>query len=551
MATKQLVIDELRKGKAPPSIKGGGSALDQLRRSSGRDTSLSQRGGNAASYLASAAANYPADLASLGIDTIRGFLSPVSTASGIVDVAKGLIGLVPGVETDDAALNSAVDYIKDNYGSAEKILESFRKRPATTLADFSLGLGLVGKGGRLSTKAGTAGRTASDITSKVARVADPITVLEKGGAVGGKIARVGGQQILTPLQSSATGVPEQALNIARDIGDTDVNFKKGREGKVTQDEIVKDVKKVYKDFDKQNTTNLKSAAARANLKSIPANEAVLQAIRNAVDKTYANYTSQNNRFLLSGTQKKHLDTLVRNEIDNFLNTPEIQNALGIQEIIRGIDANFPSATSKFADARAVHSELRNNIRQVLEEYPDIPNDYKAALEDYSLNKKKIEKAEIELSLGRAKGSDKTIYDKVKSSFSEEGGISESALRALPGSDAIINKMAGKLVSSPFPSQYLRVAAGVGAGTTGALWAGISPLGVAGIVGSGALFSPKFGSFLQTQAGRLNRRIPSALSSPTAQTLRAAAPYARLAGTAQEEIFEPIGKSFYGLGRGLL
>lgn len=551
MATKQSVIDQLRKGEAPPSIKGGGSALDQLRRSSGRDTSLSQRGSNAASYLTSAAANYPADLASLGIDTIRGFLSPVSTASGIVDVAKGLIGLVPGVETDDAALNSAVDYIKDNYGSAEKILESFRKRPATTLADFSLGLGLVSKGGRLSTKAGTAGRTASDIASKVARVTDPITALEKGGALGGKIARVGGQQILTPLQASATGVPEQALNIARNLGDTDVNFKKGRAGKVSQDEIVKDLKKVYKDFDTNITKDLKSAAARANLKSIPANEAVLQAVRNAVDKTYAKYTSQNNRFLLTGAKRKHLENMVKNEVDNFLNNPEIQNALGVQEMIRGLDANYPSLTSKFADARAVHAELRNNLREVLEEYPEIPNDYKVALEDYSLNRKKLERAEIELSLGRSKGSDKTIYDKVKSSFSEEGGIAESALRGLPGSDAIINKMAGKLVSSPFPSQYLRVAAGLGLGGSGVLLSGINPAALAGVAGSGALFSPKFGSFLQTQAGRLNKRIPSALSSPTAQTLRAAAPYARLAGTAQEEIFEPIGKSFYGLGRGLL
>jgi hypothetical protein len=567
MVSALSVIDDLKKsqktGQKSPNTSQ--NVIQDLRRSQGLDRTASDVVRNIAGYTGETALNFPKDLVfGVGADTLRGLASPVSTAKGLASIVTQLPTLLPGIEGDDAELQGVGQYIQDSYGSVDAFLESFKEKPATTLADLSIVLGGIRAGTKIPqvAKSQVAKKT-GEIAGATADFIDPITTLRKGGAVTGKFADATARNLGTAIQASGTGAPKQALDIARTVGATNKDFKKGESGKVSQLEIVKDAERAFDAKRTDINNKLNAASQSARLSSIPADARMTQGVVDAVDATFAKYTSQTDRFLLKDVELKHLNQVIKSEVMPFFNNPKAQNALGLQEIIRGLDRQFPSNTSRKAEARAVHSELRNNIRQVLEDHPDIPNDYKRALSEFSDGQKILDNARTELGLGKKTGSKKTVFDKIKGTFLEEGGISETALRQLPGSDKIINKMAGKLVSDPVPSQFLRVSAGLGGGTgflTGLgggflLGGGLPAAGLGGLalggLGFGATISPRFASEIQKRVGSARRGLTRFGQSDTANALRTVAPLARLSGTFQDEVLEPIDEDFIGLTRGLL
>jgi len=581
------------------NINSSSNAVEKLKQSQNLNRTIGEKASDAASYFGSAALSFPGDLVfGVGGDTIKGLASPISTAQGIASIVTGLPSLIPGIEGNDEALNSASQYVYDQYGTFENFKESFRTQPATTLADLSLVLGAA----RGATKLGSLGNktptadfnilknptqkspsfinkqkaeklktaitqrpvdTLGQAAGQLGRAIDPITPLRATGRFTGKAADAVGAKFLTPVQSSGTGVPIQALEIARQSG-RNKDFVRGRQGKVTQSEIVEDAEAAFKLKEKTLTDNLNLASARARLADIPADARMIRGVEDAVEKTFAKYSSQTTRFLLKPVEKNHLERVIGTEMVDFFTKPQAQNALGLQEIIRGLDRQFPGASSAKAEARAVHAELRNNVREVLENHPDIPNDYKTALSEFSDGQIVLDTARTELGLGKRTGSKKTVYDKIKGTFLETDSITEGALRALPDAERIINKMAGKLVSEPIPSQFLRVSSGLGAGAGGAglaagggfllgAGAGLSSLGAipAAILGFGSTYSPKFASGIQRNVGAARAAANRFGQSATAEGLRNIAPLARASGQAQDEIFEPIGTNYYGLARGLL
>jgi hypothetical protein len=179
---------------------------------------------------------------------------------------------------------------------------------------------------------------------------------------------------------------------------------------------------------------------------------------------------------------------------------------------------------------------KTGLRGIFDNLKELPEEFLKVKEDYSKVLADLEKASQDLGLGKNVKGD-TVLNNLKRTLSRVDNISEESLLKIPGGEAIRDKIAGTLARDIVPEQYLRTAGA--AGTIGVAGAGTGILaGIPGILGAGAIFSPRVGTELNRIAGRLRRGVPR-IRQGLLEPIREPLTYARPLGTTQEEVYEPL------------
>lgn len=485
-----------------------------------------------AGYAGQTLVNVPGSAARYAKDLTSIVTSPIQTTQSIIDLGSSLLSLLPGVKGDETLAKEVGKYYADRFGGATNIAKTFRDDPVGFLGDLSL-VALGGAGvAKVAGKAETARKAAA-----FSRYTDPLTGAAKVADVTGKGLDLAGAKIGRGIQTAGTGVKEQVFKIAFD--DTNVRpnpaFREGISGKknVRESEIIAEAEAAYSNFKKSIGENYRTKIGNMNLQAVRLTPDNLNSIQKAFDDTVAQFTKGEDLVLPQAGVDLLDDMKLR--IDGLLESPARHNLQGYENLKEFIDLAKPSASEGNIKATAVHSALRNRIAKVLENIPDVPNDYAAALSEYSEGKKILKLAETELGLGGGKKST-TVLNNLRKTLALVDNVPEEALLKLPGGLTVRDKLAGVLAREIIPGQYLRAAGaagtiGLGAGAT--LASGIMPVATAGV-----LFSPRTAAGVNRLAGRVRKRVPQireSLLEPLRQPLTTLRP----AGTVEEEVYEPL------------
>jgi len=134
--------------------------------------------------------------------------SPVETVEGLKMLGSGIVDLLTGDKTTDAAAAREVgQFFVNRYGSVERAKNTLMTDPVGFLADVST----IFTGGAAGLRAAQLSGKTQRILAKVARLTDPT-------ALTAKIASGAASKVFAPLSGTATGVGVDALREAYRTG---------------------------------------------------------------------------------------------------------------------------------------------------------------------------------------------------------------------------------------------------------------------------------------------------------------------------------------------
>jgi len=480
-------------------------------------------------YAISTIASIPSSAGRFAKDIVQPIVDPVGTFKSVTALGRSVLGLIPGIDVDDTLAKEVGKYYADRYKPSE-LAKTLRDDPVGFAGDLSL---LLTGGAGAVRAAGKAGAATEKVAS-LGRAIDPVQVAGKGADIAGRFADAASANVLRSIQSAGSGVKPQVFEIAfKDTYEApNLNFREGFKGDRIKDaDIVAEAENIWKTLDESNTKKFDAAAKAAKLNTMKLDDKTLTKIRKVLDNL----------------KKNNKDKLIKTELD-FLKDIESQfnqlykkpTADSLRNTIIRINKMRPSS---FIEGGKVNQALIDNVlgketglRGIFDKLEGLPEEFLKVKEDYSKVLADLEMASQDLGLGKNVKRD-TVLNNLKKTLSRVDNIPEESLLKLPGGQAIRDKIAGTLARDIVPEQYLRTAGA--AGTIGVAGAGTGILaGLPGILGAGAIFSPRVGTELNRLAGRLRRGVPR-IREGLLEPIREPLTYARPLGTTQEEVYEPL------------
>lgn len=401
--------------------------------------------------------NLPKSTVQLVKDMVHPVLHPIDTAKTVGElVVGGVQKLIPGEQSSEPTADAVWDFIVERYGSPEAAKRALSTDPAGVLSDATM---VLTGGGAIAARAPGMAAKLGKVAGAAGDVIDPIAMAGKG------INAVVTKAVPDVIGGLGTHTGGDSLRIAAGAG-----FEGGRRaqrfqdnlrGKVPIETVVEDARRSLDQVRRDRGQKYVQDMAQIN-----ADTTVLSF--QPIDQAIAKVADVGTFKGVSGTQPgvdiKPGAAEVWGKIDQAiaewraLDPAEFHTVQGIDALKQKI-GNIRDGTQFGSPERKVAGDVYRAVReQIVQQAPD----YAKAMKAYEETSDLIEEVSRALSLGEKAAVDTTLrklQSVLRDNVNTNYGNRRELLGELPGSEALLDSLAGQALSSTTPRGLGKVVAG--------------------------------------------------------------------------------------------